>query len=143
MTPLVLWICLALFFVIAEIFTATFFLLCLGIGAGAVVIAEFFVGSSYETYFTSQTFLLEIILFVIVSGLFMLFLPKMLKSGGNIKTAYDIAIGKEVQVEEKNGRKYIRLESQDWRIANEDDFDSGEKGVILRFEGTRVVLEKK
>jgi membrane protein implicated in regulation of membrane protease activity len=142
MTPFVLWFVAGIIFLITEIFTETFFLLCLAIGAGAVTISEGFLRSEWEGYFQSSVFLAQILIFAGTSSIFMTFLPKMLK-GKKVTTSIDSFIGLEKTVEQRNRNLVVILEGQVWRIENADEFKNGEKVIIKKIVGTKVLLEKK
>lgn len=142
MNPIVFWISLAIIFIIMEMFTATFFILCFSIGAFVVFLMEIFMKTPWDGYFYTSNFLIEIIVFAIVSGTFMIFLPKWLNRKPSIKTSIDSEIGIEVKVFDEAGNKTIKIEGQNWRIKNEDEFEVGESGKIENFEGTKVVLKK-
>ena len=78
---LILWLSLVTFLFILEMFTGTFYLVAIAIGA-------FFVGA-YVWYTGDSTItLLQAILFLITSGIFAYFLPKWFHASDHGKDEY-------------------------------------------------------
>lgn len=136
-----LWMILAAFFVVAEIFTAGFFLLWFGVGAGvAGVMALLGLGLSWQLG-----------AFVVVSGaLFVVsrrFAEKFTKKQPPGIGA-DRFIGKEGLVLEEidhiknTGR--VRLKKEEWRADAESGrvIPAGKLVEVVRMDGTHLVVKE-
>lgn len=136
-----LWMILAAFFVVAEIFTAGFFLLWFGVGAGvAGVMALLGLGLSWQLG-----------AFVVVSGaLFVVsrrFAEKFTKKQPPGIGA-DRFIGKEGLVLEEidhiknTGR--VRLKKEEWRADAESGrvIPAGKLVEVVRMDGTHLVVKQ-
>jgi len=143
MTPFFFWIIVGIIFLVAEMFTVSFFALCLAVGAFFAAGIQFlFPSGEWILYFTSPSFVRDILAFSLVSGIFMIFLPQMLRKTKNCSTVFESALGKEIEIQEKGGEKVISINHQLWRIENEKEFSVGKKGVLVSFIGTRAVLRR-
>lgn len=134
------WVILAAFFIVAEIFTAGFFLLCFGIGAAvAAVLAFLHVGATWQ-----------LLVFVVVSFVIFLFsrrLADRITPESPIKTGIDRLIGKigivleDIEPMSLKGR--VRLDQEEWRAQceSEEKIKKGKRVKVLRIDGTRVIVE--
>lgn len=111
------WLILAIIFTIAEIFTAGFFLIGFGAGAGAAALAGFF-GFDYLVQFG---------VFVAVSGGALLLLrPLALRVSGHAPNTVGIdrVVGREAIVLEpidpQHGRGVVRVGSERWSAEGVD-----------------------
>lgn len=144
MMPLYIWLIVMVLLVIIEIFTETFYVLCLAIGALVLFFGQLVVpytGNESE-YLLSQHFFIEAFIFIFVSGLSMFFIPKWLKTQNEIKTGLEQSVGKKVKVVIQNDMLGIKHQGQFWRISEQSgDMKEGDEKIIDRFSGTKVVLK--
>lgn len=135
-----IWMIIAAFFVVAEIFTAGFFLLWFGVGAAvAGVLALFGLGFGWQVG-----------VFVVVSGVLFVvsrrFAEKFTKKQPPGIGA-DRFIGKEGMVlEEVDNVKYtgrVRLNKEEWRADSEtgDVISAGKRVEVVRMDGTHLVVK--
>lgn len=135
-----IWMIIAAFFIVSEIFTAGFFLLCFGIGAAvAGLIALFGSGMVWQ-----------LLTFVVVS--FVLFAASR-KFANRVSDEQppgigaDRFIGKECVVLEQinnlddTGR--VRMGKEEWRAesATGEDIPSGVKVTVTHLSGTHLVVK--
>ncbi len=144
MTPFIFWIIIGILLFIGEILSGTFFLLCLAIGTSVVIIINIFreIDVVFFEYIISSMFLWDIVIFAIVSSIFMMFLPKMFNKTKSIQTTYEKNRGNIVEILEEEEIRYIKLDGQRWNIKNDENFRTGDKCTIQEFEGTKVILKK-
>jgi len=138
--PYIVWLILGVVLVVAEIFIPSFFIFWFGVGA--------FVASGLSVAFGT---LVQVIAFVVVSGLLVLFtrpFAKKISGKEPRKIHIDEIIGKTAVVTEtidnSAGKGLIRVGGDIWRALSVDDsiVESGEKVTILKVDGTRLVLRK-
>jgi len=134
-----IWMIIAAFFIVSEIFTAGFFLMCFGIGAAAAGLIAL-IGSGM---------LWQLGVFIVVS--FVTFAASRRFANRVSKEqppgiGADRFIGKECVVlvdinnEANTGR--VRLGTEEWRAKTEsgEPIASGTKVVVTRLSGTRLVV---
>ncbi|MEJ5229190.1 MAG: NfeD family protein [Pseudothermotoga sp.] len=140
MEPFVVWLILGVFFVVAEIFTPTFFLLWFGIGA--------FVASAVSVVFGT---LIQVIAFIVVSGILVILtrpLTKNLTKQEPRKIHIYEIIGKTAVVVEtvdnEKGTGLVKVNGDLWRAYSSEDavIPEGEKVRITKVEGAHLVVEK-
>jgi len=136
-----IWIIIAAFFAISEIFTAGFFILWFGIAAAVAGILAFLgVGIVWQW-----------IAFVIVSGILIAisrrFADRVTKSGPSGIGA-DRLIGKigivleDINNIQNTGR--VRIDKDEWRADSADDhtIEKGTQVIVTRLDGTHVVVKE-
>jgi membrane protein implicated in regulation of membrane protease activity len=134
-----IWMIIAAFFIVSEIFTAGFFLLCFGIGAAAAGLIAL-IGSGM---------LWQLVVFVIVS--FVTFAASR-KFANRISKEQppgigaDRFIGKEcvvlVDINNQDNTGRVRLGTEEWRATSDagDIIAKGTKVVVKSLSGTRLVV---
>lgn len=136
------WIILAAILVVGEIFTAGFFMLPFGIGAGVAALAAGF-GAGAAVQWT---------VFVIVSVIALLLVKRFadrVTAGAGPGVASDRVIGKvglvleEVHPHGFTGR--VRLGTEEWRAESdgEEHIPTGATVEVLRIEGTHLVVRPR
>ena len=135
-----IWMIIAAFFLVSEIFTAGFFLLCFGIGAAAAgLIALFGAGMLWQL----GVFIVVSFITFAASRKFANRVSKDQPPG----IGADRFIGKEcVVLEEINnmdntGR--VRMGKEEWRAESESgqNIPTGTKVVVVRLSGTHLVVK--
>ena len=135
-----IWMILAAFFIVAEIFTAGFFLLWFGVGAAvAGVLALFGAGFGWQL---GAFVVVSGVLFVVSRRFAERFTQKQPPGIGA-----DRFIGKEGLVLEEidniknTGR--VRLKKEEWRADSESGevISSGEQVEVVRLDGTHLVVK--
>ncbi len=136
-----IWIGLTALFVIGEIFTAGFFLLPFGIGAGVAAIVTVLGGPAW----------LQWVGFVVVSGIMVFFSRKLadrLTREPPERVGVDRLIGEVAIVLETidpaTDSGMVRVKKDEWRAtsASDERIEKGNRVRILRVEGAHVVVEK-
>jgi membrane protein implicated in regulation of membrane protease activity len=134
-----LWLILAVIFAVAEIFTAGFFLICFGIGAGAAALAAF-LGLGPVWQFG---------IFVAVSALAVLLsrpLADRLAKPNTHAVGSDRVLGKEAIVLETidpiSGRGVVRVGHERWSADSTENrpIVAGSKVVVVSVNGVHVTV---
>ena len=94
---------------------------------------------------------IQLIVFVVISGVSLLGLRPLIKkyfSREKRNTNVDEFVGKKVTIVDVNGDGYpeAKLNGVLWRVSLEDEEDSikaGEKAVVVKIEGNRLVVRKE
>ena len=135
-----IWMILAAFFVVAEIFTAGFFLLWFGVGAAvAGVLALFGLGFGWQLG-----------AFVVVSGVLFVvsrrFAEKFTKKqppgiGADRFVGREGLVLEEIDNVKNTGR--VRLKKEEWRADSEtgDVIPVGTHVEVIRMDGTHLVVK--
>ena len=135
-----IWMILAAFFVVAEIFTAGFFLLWFGVGAAvAGVLALFGLGFGWQLG-----------AFVVVSGILFVvsrrFAEKFTKKqppgiGADRFVGREGLVLEEIDNVKNTGR--VRLKKEEWRADSEtgDVIPVGTHVEVIRMDGTHLVVK--
>ena len=137
-----IWLAVAVVLVVAEIMTASFFLLWFGIGAAV---------ASVIAYFSPENSALQLAVFVVVSGvLFAASRPLAEKFTKDQPPGVgaDRFVGKtgvvlqEIDNIKNTGR--VRTRKEEWRAdsATGDIIHEGDRIKVTRVEGTHLVVEK-
>ncbi|MGJ8454112.1 NfeD family protein [Pseudothermotoga sp. U03pept] len=138
--PFVVWLIFGVFFVIAEIFTPTFFLLWFGIGA--------FVASAVSIVFGT---LVQVIVFIVASGILVVLtrpLTKNLTKQEPRKIHIYEIIGKTATVVESidndKGTGLVKVNGDIWRAYSSDNsvVPESEKVRIIKVDGAHLIVEK-
>lgn len=134
------WVVLALIFVIAEIFTAGFFLICFGVGAAGAGLAAF-LGASVEWQFA---------IFVLLSSLAVVLVRPLANRVSNPNThlvGIDRVLGKEGIVLETidpiSGRGVVRINSEQWSAESTEGrpIVAGSQVVVVAVQGTHLKVQ--
>ncbi|MEZ4860964.1 MAG: NfeD family protein [Caldilineaceae bacterium] len=131
------WAVFALIFLIAEIFTAGFFLICFAFGAGAAAILAFW---NFSMAWQMSAFILVSAAAVIFSR------PLANRISGNQSNSVGIdrVLHKEaiviVPIDPQNAQGRVRVEREEWLAESVDDkiIPAGAKVVVLEVKGTRL-----
>jgi membrane protein implicated in regulation of membrane protease activity len=135
-----IWMILAAFFIVAEIFTAGFFLLWFGVGAAvAGVLALFGVGFGWQLG-----------AFVLVSGVLFAvsrrFAEKFTKKqppgiGADRFIGREGLVLEDIDNVKNTGR--VRLKKEEWRADSESGevIPAGEQVEVIRLDGTHLVVK--
>jgi membrane protein implicated in regulation of membrane protease activity len=139
MTELVrwIWIGMALFFLLAEVFTAGFVLACFGLGALAAAVPAFL----------GFGLVWQLLVFIVVSTIAVLFSRRFadrVTGDQSQGLGVDRVLGKTALVIESidphspSGR--VRVDVEEWRAASEDGSSISEGTIveILAVDGTRL-----
>ena len=141
-----IWFVAAVVLVVAEMFTAGFWLACLAVGcvaAGLVGLIPF-AGLTLETIAFTATSLASMI------GLRPVFMKRFqLGPGGDVRTGIDALLGKtgivleRIDPRARVGR--VKVEGEDWRGASVDDtpIEVGARVTVIQVDGTTLVVEKE
>ncbi|MCP4726803.1 MAG: NfeD family protein [bacterium] len=136
-----IWMGLAALFLIAEIFTAGFFLLCFSFGAAAAgVLAMLDVG--YAGQF---------IVFILVSGITFVFSRRFAESV-TIKQPPGIGADRMIEkigvvfqdIDNTTNTGRVRIGQDDWRASSEDGeaISKGSKVQVVKIDGSRAIVIK-
>jgi membrane protein implicated in regulation of membrane protease activity len=141
-----IWFLSAIVLVVAEMFTAGFWLACLAVGcvaAGLVGLVPF-AGLTLQTVAFAATSLAGMI------GLRPLMLRRFqLGPGSEVRTGVDALLGKtgivleRIDPASRQGR--VKVEGEDWRGASIDDtpIEAGARVTVIQVDGTTLVVEKE
>jgi membrane protein implicated in regulation of membrane protease activity len=135
-----IWMIIAAFFVLGEIFTAGFFLLWFGIGAAAAGLLAIF-GLSFGWQLGA---------FVVVSGVLFIvsrrFAERFSKKqpdgiGADRFIGLRGIVLEEIDNDKNTGR--VRLKKEEWRADSEtgDVIPAGKKVKVTRIDGTHIVVK--
>ena len=141
MNPTIFWLILGVLFLIAEIFTPSFFIMWFGIGSFAAMLVAFLFENSV---------LYQAIVFIVVSLIFVLFTRKMAQkmSGKPSRLiSQDEMIGKEGVVSETitadGGKGLVRINKDIWRARSLKDQEilAGVKVKVIELKGVTVTVD--
>ena len=135
----VLWIIAGIIFMIIEIFTPGFYFMSIGSAAILTGLAGYFV----------QNMLLQLFLFILLCFIFFVFLRKFALKffiKNNIETNAMALVGKTAKVTKmisENERGYVKINGEEWVAISleKKDFNIGEKVLIIKIDGTKVIIE--
>jgi inner membrane protein len=134
------WVAMMIIFLIAEIFTTGFFLLCFGVGAGAAAIAA---------YLGVDPFV-QILVFIVVSGMAVLLtrpITKRLNEQHRNFVGSDRVLEKPalvlVEINPALGSGMVRVDAEEWRAVSEDGSIIAKDEIVkvIRIDGTRLVVQ--
>lgn len=135
-----IWALMALIFIVAEIFTAGFFIICFGIGAAAATLVAFLGFSPVW----------QMVIFILVSGI-AVFLSRpiaaRISGSGSNSVGIDRVLHKEaivtVAVEPLLARGRVRVEREEWLAESEDGqpIPAGATVKVIGVEGTRLKVQ--
>lgn len=135
------WFALAVILCIAEIFTAGFFLLPFGIGAGVAALLEFLWPGSIELQWAA---------FVILSSLLLVVLRRFAERVTHEppqKVAGDRLLGKSgvviARIQPHSSVGMVRVEREEWRAdaPGHGPLEVGDGIVVVAVEGTHLVVK--
>ncbi len=135
------WAIAALLLVVGEIFTSTFALICLAIGAAAAAIAAA-VGCIIEMQ------LVWFIVGTIASFLIVRPLLRRLSKVDEVPTNADALIGRKATVSEEinpqAGTGRVAIDGDDWKAESENDepIEKGAKVVVVKRESIILTVKK-
>ncbi|HNR64621.1 MAG TPA: NfeD family protein [Thermotogota bacterium] len=141
MNPTIFWLILGVLFLIAEIFTPSFFIMWFGIGSFAAMLVAFLFENSV---------LYQAIVFIVVSLIFVLFTRKMAQkmSGKPSRLiSQDEMIGKEGVVSETitadGGKGLVRINKDIWRARSLKDQEilAGAKIKVIELKGVTITVD--
>lgn len=133
------WVLLAAILFIAEIFTATFFLLPFGIGAAVAALLEY-LGVSVGWQWVA---------FILVSAIALVVLRRYgdrLTHEPPIRTGVDRLLGKSgvvlEQIVPNSAEGRVRIEREEWRADSIDDaiVPVGTTVTVVRVDGTHLIV---
>lgn len=139
-----IWAIVALLFIILEIFTSGFAVMCFSFGGIAAAVA-----AGCDASFTWQ-----IVWFCIFTALaFVTVRPFVLKTffkngKSTVKTNVDAVVGRQGRVTEtidpKAGTGRVAVDGDDWKAETEDDslIEKGEKVIITKVDSVIVTVKK-
>ncbi len=141
-----IWFLAGIILVVAEMFTAGFWLACLAVGCAAAGLLGLipFVGVTVQTIAFTATSLASMI------GLRPLMMRRFqLGPGGDVRTGIDALLGKtgivleRIDPRARVGR--VKVEGEDWRGASVDDtpIEVGARVTVIQVDGTTLVVEKE
>lgn len=146
MADWLIWFLAGIILIVAEMFTAGFWLACLAIGCAAAGLLGLipFVGAVVQTVAFAGVSLASMI------GLRPLMLHRFqLGPGAGVRTGVDALLGKRGVVLERidpvsrQGR--VKVEGEDWRGVSVDDtpIEAGARVTVIQVDGTTLVVEKE
>jgi membrane protein implicated in regulation of membrane protease activity len=133
------WAAMAIIFLIAELFTTGFFLVCFGIGAAAAALLA---------YLGVDPFI-QVVAFIAVSGVAVLLtrpLTRRLNEQQKNFVGSDRVLEKRAivltEINPPLGAGMVRVDAEEWRATSEDGriIAKDEIVEVLRIEGTRLVV---
>ena len=142
MTWEILWMILGFILLIAEMFTATFFIMWFGVSA---------LFTALLTWLWIDSFMIQLLIFAIVSFLMVLFTRKLAnKMSGepSRKITQDEIIGKTGIVTETilsdNSKGLVKMNGQVWRAVSEKgiEIERGKKVTVKRLYGVKIYVEE-
>src|SRR6056297_195958 len=142
MTWEILWMILGFILLIAEMFTATFFIMWFGVSA---------LFTALLTWLWIDSFMIQLLIFAIVSFLMILFTRKLAnKMSGepSRKITQDEIIGKTGIVTETilsdNSKGLVKMNGQVWRAVSEKgtEIERGKKVTVKRLYGVKIYVEE-
>jgi len=141
-----IWFIAAIALVVAEMFTAGFWLACLAVGAIAAGLTALLPGLGVAV---------QGITFAVGSLLSMVGLrPQLLRyfqltSGSGVRTGVDALLGKTGVVTERieplSGLGRVKVDGEDWRGASSDAtvIEPGTLVTVIQVDGTTLMVEKE
>jgi membrane protein implicated in regulation of membrane protease activity len=133
------WVVLALLFIIAEIFTAGFFLICFGVGAAGAALAAF-LGVGLEW---------QVAIFVLISSVAVVLVRPLANRVSNPNThlvGIDRVLGKEGIVLETidpvSGHGVVRINSERWSAESTEGrpIVAGSQVLVVAVQGTHLMV---
>jgi inner membrane protein len=135
-----IWLIVAGLLVIAEMLTLTFYLLWLGVGALAAMIADFIVPGAWVT---------EVVVGCVVALLLTVFtkpLTRKLVKARGFKDAVDVLVGKEGTVIEEisaGQRGIVKVGGELWSAESEESLKKGETVVVVERGSALLQVAKR
>ena len=137
-----MWLAAALLFVLIEVFTAGFAIMCFSIGAFAAMALAFFCDILW----------IQVLVFAIFTTIsFMFIRPVALKylgrkEGGDLKTGVDALIGRRARVSQaiaEGGYGRVSIDGDDWKAASYDNsfIEAGTSVEIVRLESVILIVK--
>ena len=142
MSSEIVWMILGFLLLIAEMFTATFFIMWFGVSA---------LFTALLSWLWIDSFLVQLLIFAVVSFLLVLFTRKLAnKMSGepSRKITQDEIIGKTGIVTETilddNSKGLVKMNGQEWRAVSEkgNEIEKGKKVVVKRLYGVKIYVEE-
>src|SRR6056297_469018 len=139
----IIWMILGFILLIAEMFTATFFIMWFGVSA---------LFTALLSWLWIDSFTLQLLIFAIISFLLVLFTRKLAnKMSGepSRKITQDEIIGKTGIVTETilsdNSKGLVKMSGQEWRAVSEKgtEIERGTKVVVKRLYGVKIYVEEQ
>jgi len=137
------WVVVALFFVLIEIFTSGFAVACFSFGALAAALCSVF-GLSY---------IWQLVAFAVVSIIALATIRplvlKLFQKKDNEKTNADALVGKVGRVSQKidpeTGKGRVALDGDDWKSVSEDvtAIEKGAKVVVTKVDSVILTVKKQ
>ncbi|MCB0344454.1 MAG: NfeD family protein [Bdellovibrionales bacterium] len=136
-----LWLMVSAILVVGEIFTATFFIFCFGVGAAAAAAAAWF----------SAGVLVQWAMFLTVSAVFVFFSRKLAaayckeperKAGVDRVIGMRALVSEDIYSDDRAG--LVQVMREDWRALSEDGskIESGESVLITGVSGTHLIVRR-
>lgn len=137
-----IWLGVFVIMIIVEASTVELVSMFFALGSLVALIISFIPGVEWW---------IQLIVFVVISGVSLLGLRPLIKkyfSREKRNTNVDEFVGKKVTIVDINGDGYpeAKLNGVLWRVSLEDEEDSikaGEKAVVVKIEGNRLVVRKE
>jgi membrane protein implicated in regulation of membrane protease activity len=133
------WAAMAIIFLIAELFTTGFFLVCFGVGAAAAALLAYL----------GVDPLLQVAAFIAVSAVAVLLtrpLTRRLNEQQQNFVGSDRVLGKQAivltEIDPALGAGLVRVDAEEWRAVSEDGRVIAKAAIVevLRIDGTRLVV---
>ncbi len=130
---------MSIIFMIAELFTAGFFLFCFGVGAAIAALLAFFGVDPF----------LQVFVFIVVSGIAVLLtrpVARRINSKQPNFVGSDRVLDKSaivlIEVNPSEGTGMVRVDTEEWRAVSEDGRVIAKDAVVdvIRIDGTRLVV---
>lgn len=141
--PWLMWAIISLVFIIVEIFTAGFAVICFSIGAAAAAVCAFLDFQLVWQLFAFAVF--SAISLIFVRPLVLKFFHKKEKE---VKTNADAIIGRKGRVSERidstSGTGRVAIDGDDWKAVSSDGqpLETGESVVIESRDGLTLTVSK-
>src|SRR6056297_945349 len=142
MSSEIVWMILGFLLLIAEMFTATFFIMWFGVSA---------LFTALLAWLWVDSFLIQLLIFAIVSFLMVLFTRKLankMSGDPSRKITQDDIIGKLGIVTETilsdNSKGLVKMNGKHWRAVAEKgvEIERGKKVVVKRLYGVKIYVEE-
>ncbi|WP_040952105.1 NfeD family protein [Gorillibacterium massiliense] len=135
----VIWLIIGVTLLIVEMFTLTFYLLWLGIGALVALVLAFILPDAYA---------LQIVAGCIVAIVLTIWtkpLTRRLRHSRGFRDVIDELVGKEGVVVESIGAEgtgIVKVGNESWSARSESPVDRGEKVIVLSRTSTTLEVQK-
>lgn len=132
---LLTWIGLSIFFLIVEMFTATFYGLSLALASALVAVTTYL--------FPNVSHLGLAAIFLVGSAFFSLLLPKLLQpKGEDLPQGIDRYVGEKRSIKKVAGDWKITLDGVEYLVTSEEELSSGDRVEVMAHRGAGFLVKR-